>query len=263
MKKSRKRLLISSVAMLLVAMLALGTATFAWFTQNTRSYADEINVKTSKVSTLVLSKHDKTNWVTHLQYGITTAKVMYPASSPNGTNWFYGSTTAENRATGAIDLSTLRTVDTAAVSGYTTFNRDYVFAEELNIKNDGAATVKNISITISGLQGDYACVALVPVGDSSDDTVKTIDGSFKQSIHQASSEQYFAINSDGTAVETGDTNKITTSASTTVNVPNLAPNEKAYYKLFVWFEGQDSDCIDANSGQEMPNLYFDVAGTPE
>ena len=30
--KSRRRLLISSIAMLLVAMLALGTATFAWFT---------------------------------------------------------------------------------------------------------------------------------------------------------------------------------------------------------------------------------------
>ena len=42
MKKSRKRLLISSIAMLLVAMLALGTATFAWFTQNTTATASGI-----------------------------------------------------------------------------------------------------------------------------------------------------------------------------------------------------------------------------
>ena len=50
--KSRKRLLISSVAMLLVAMLALGTATFAWFTQNTSATADGITVRTSKTSSL-------------------------------------------------------------------------------------------------------------------------------------------------------------------------------------------------------------------
>ena len=85
---SRKRLLISSVAMLLVAMLALGTATFAWFTQDTRSYADQINAKTSKVSSLVLSKQDRTNWQSHIQYGVD-GRVMYPASSSNGSQWFY------------------------------------------------------------------------------------------------------------------------------------------------------------------------------
>ena len=56
---SRKRLLISSVAMLLVAMLALGTATFAWFTQSTTATANGINVKTIKSSELVISKLDK------------------------------------------------------------------------------------------------------------------------------------------------------------------------------------------------------------
>ena len=53
--KSRKRLLISSVAMLLVAMLALGTATFAWFTTSTNPYADNFSAKTTKQSTLLLS----------------------------------------------------------------------------------------------------------------------------------------------------------------------------------------------------------------
>ena len=39
---TKKRALISSVAMLLVAIIALGTATFAWFTQNTQASADEL-----------------------------------------------------------------------------------------------------------------------------------------------------------------------------------------------------------------------------
>ena len=52
---SRKRLLVSSVAMLLVAMLALGTATYAWFTQNTQATADNLSVKTVKASELKLA----------------------------------------------------------------------------------------------------------------------------------------------------------------------------------------------------------------
>ena len=77
---SRKRLLISSVAMLLVAMLALGTATFAWFTSNTTSKADDFHATTTKVSTLVISKNDK-KWKTHVEYGVGTSntemKEMY------------------------------------------------------------------------------------------------------------------------------------------------------------------------------------------
>ena len=53
---TRKRALISSVAMLLVAMIALATATFAWFTKSTTATADQIKVQTIKASELVISK---------------------------------------------------------------------------------------------------------------------------------------------------------------------------------------------------------------
>ena len=65
---SRKRLLISSVAMLLVAMLALGTATFAWFTQNTSATANEFSAKTVKASELKLSS-ESIDWTDTLNYG--------------------------------------------------------------------------------------------------------------------------------------------------------------------------------------------------
>lgn len=106
---SRKRLLISSVAMLLVAMLALGTATFAWFTSNTTSKADDFHATTTKVSTLVISKNDK-KWKTHVEYGVGTSntemKEMYPASSENGTNWWNG---VAKDGTGELDTETALT----------------------------------------------------------------------------------------------------------------------------------------------------------
>lgn len=56
--------------MLLVAMLALGTATFAWFTTSTSTKADGINVTTVKSSDLKISRYNHT-WVDGFSYGHT------------------------------------------------------------------------------------------------------------------------------------------------------------------------------------------------
>jgi len=59
---SRKRLLISSVAMLLVAMLALGTATFAWFTSNPNANAEGLRLKTTASAGLVVRTDSDAVW---------------------------------------------------------------------------------------------------------------------------------------------------------------------------------------------------------
>lgn len=247
---SRKRLLISSVAMLLVAMLALGTATFAWFTQDTRSYADKINVRTSKVSSLVLSKSDRTNWQSHIEYDVD--RIMFPASSSNGSEWFYAN--ASDALSGAVDNASIKD---AQAPGTTT--ADYVFINELNIKNAGAVKVTNVKIkfNLQGENSDYARVALVPIGV--DGSATTTDGTFGTgTVYGKKATPYQPISS--LAGDLGAS--ITPSTTYEVSVPDLDLDKAAYYALYVWFEGQDVDCKDANSGQKIPNLVFDVEGTP-
>lgn len=247
---SRKRLLISSVAMLLVAMLALGTATFAWFTQDTRSYADKINVRTSKVSSLVLSKSDRTNWQSHIEYDVD--RIMFPASSSNGSEWFYAN--ASDALSGAVDNASIKD---AQAPGTTT--ADYVFINELNIKNAGAVKVMDVKIkfNLQGENSDYARVALVPIGV--DGSATTTDGTFGTgTVYGKKATPYQPISS--LAGDLGAS--ITPSTTYEVSVPDLDVDKAAYYALYVWFEGQDVDCKDANSGQKIPNLVFDVEGTP-
>lgn len=247
---SRKKLLISSVAMLLVAMLALGTATFAWFTQDTRSYADQIKVQTSKVSSLVLSKSDRTNWQSHIQYNKTG--IMMPASSSNGTDWFYAS--ASDAASGAIDKTSIKDAKGAGVN-----TGDYVFIDELNIKNAGAVDVENVKIkfSLSGENSDYARVALVPIAVKGS-ACETAGVFGSDTIYAKDNKPYSPIKN--LAGDTGS--NITPSTTYEVSVPNLAKDQAVYYSLYVWFEGQDEDCKDANSGQKIPDLVFDVDGTP-
>lgn len=56
---TRKRALISSVAMLLVAMIALGTATFAWFTSNPNATATGLQLKATAAKGLVIQTESR------------------------------------------------------------------------------------------------------------------------------------------------------------------------------------------------------------
>lgn len=256
---SRKRLLISSVAMLLVAMLALGTATFAWFTTSTNPYADNFSARTTKQSTLLLSNSSRTGWTSHLDYKVGN-KTMYPASG-NGTSWVKG--TASNSLTGVIDQNTLQAVAPSPAQGV--IPSDYLFAQELNLKNNGTADIKDVSIDFYLNTSDnkdaaeYARVALVPI----DGTKVTADDyvALGNNVYSTTTKTYNPIiktdGTEGTQIST----KTTFHVDVTTGDEVMKPNEVIYYKLYVWFEGQDENCVDALSGQKIPGLKFDVSST--
>lgn len=256
---SRKRLLISSVAMLLVAMLALGTATFAWFTTSTNPYADNFSAKTTKQSTLLLSDSSRTGWTSHLDYNAGN-QTMYPASG-NGTSWVKG--TASNSLTGVIDQNTLQAVAPSPAQGV--IPSDYLFAQELNLKNNGTADIKDVSIDFYLNTSDnkdaaeYARVALVPI----DGTKVTADDyvALGNNVYSTTTKTYNPIiktdGTEGTQIST----KTTFHVDVTTGDEVMEPDEVRYYKLYVWFEGQDENCVDALSGQKIPGLKFDVSST--
>lgn len=259
---AKKRMLISSVAMLLIAMIALGTATFAWFTSSTTPYADRFSATTTKQSTLLLSAKDRTTWQTHLEYCVSN-RTMFPASG-NGTNWVKGN--SNEPLTGAIDSTSLKAVlptPDAEIKGKIA---DYVYVNELNIKNNGTADVTNIKISFT-LKHDtnntktaasYARVALVPIDGNTvggDDLTAITTGN----VYALNNTPYKPIiNTDG-----DEGASITPSTTFLVDVTAvnevLKPDAIKYYKLFVWFEGQDENCVDAMSGQAIPDLRFDIS----
>lgn len=248
---SRKRLLISSVAMLLVAMLALGTATFAWFTSSTTATASNINVKTIKSSELQISKSDRV-WGTTVDYA-TSNKVLLPASTVDGKAWFTANAETRNSYKKAdnVDFSP------AAV---TAENNTYYFTEELNVRNNGSADVNNAKIEITfPASAEYARVAVQEVTSEG-----TVVGDFKTSVYDNAGAAYEAVKNATT------TEEITPSTDYTVTIGDLkgkdslgggaTTGEAKYYKVFVWFEGQDVDCNDTTAGQAVPNVTFTVTG---
>lgn len=268
---SKRRVLISSVAMLLVAMLALGTATFAWFTQNTEAIADGVYAKAVKASSLVISKADK-KWATAITYsqgatGEGNEQVMFPASSGNGSKWYTANAeeyTKEQIEAGTVTEGTAKSGTISEVSTAAA-NAKYVYKEMLNVKNDGEGKIEDITISWNFADIDasaYARIALVPCDVTGKDltTAAFTDQAigFTNCVYDTQAENYNGL----TGTATTNIQNITAKSATSIDVLDLEGGQAVYYNLYIWFEGQDKDCIDGNVGQTLNNLKFTVAGTP-
>lgn len=253
---SRRRVLISSMAMLLVALVALGTATYAWFTSSTAISASGINVRTSKSSKLQISTADG-DWssadITYTGF----KSVMVPASSGDGASWYTtnaAKSTEYGSGTNAI----------TAASG-----TNYVYKEQLNIHNAGEADINNVKITFS-LSHNYARIALVPVS-AKGSTVTNSAEDFRANVYADSAFTYTPV--VGGKIGGDDAEKpitITTKAAGEITVPlgddgvlkggANDSGESVYYNLYVWFEGQDEQCFDTNAGTGTGNISFSITG---
>lgn len=253
-KNSRKRLLISSVAMLLVAMIALGTATFAWFTTSTSATASKLSVRTVKASELQLSS-TTIEWTDTLEYNKLN-ETLKPASSANGTDWFIAEATDKNGTAGTV---------TKIATTSTNFNK-YVFADQLNVRNNGEAPVNNVTIKFTlgeteAANGKYLRLALVEADKRGSDA--NLVGTFADNVYAAAADSAPAFTSTAKA-----TTVVTAQAGADVefSVGNLAAKSDTegtsakFYNLYIWFEGQDTDCKDANAGNSMPEITFSVEG---
>lgn len=251
---SRRRVLISSIAMLMVALVALSTATYAWFTSSTVAKANGITVKTAKASKLQISKA-AIDWQTNIDYEFE--KVLLPVSTATGKAWYAGNAANANAST--ADPSTI-----AAVSDTT----NYVFMEQLNIKNNGEADVDNVKITITGLKNDYLRVAVVPAAESGVDATFATGASFVDSVYDNAGTAYDAVSGayDATSKTFPVTSITPENESYEISVGKLvgttatSGTNVVYYNVYVWFEGQDAQCIDDTAGATVSGLEFIVTG---
>ncbi len=82
--KAIKRQLIAALAMVLVAALALGSSTYAWFVTNTKVKASAANITATAASSLLISAAGANEWAT--TYEFTDSNTTFAPVSTIGTN---------------------------------------------------------------------------------------------------------------------------------------------------------------------------------
>lgn len=271
--KFRKRALLSSVAMLLVAMLALGTATFAWYTQNMTVSATGMELQTTTSSGLLITSDtklatvdgwswaDNTTWTAArvtAAYGNTTTMttaetVVQPvniAAVGSALAWYQA--TAGSESLSAADTSVDTTADTSGANFISeklyfkldngTTNSGDVLLTSVTIDQDAlTATIKSaVRVAVVSSAGN---VLYVGAPASSAETVVTGAGTYSDNT---TSVTYPAVSDDtaypNTAVVTGI---------------SKTPSNAKYVTVYVFLDGSDTNASTANGraaiGSELLN----------
>lgn len=241
----RRSTLVSSIAMLLIAVVALSGATYAWFSSNNSATAGELNLTATSASGLFIVEDTDMNNTTapttgyssKIEWSDNVEGMRAVSGKPNGSanSAFYATTT--DRADGQYNGDTVNNPITVAQAG-----SDYII-KKVWVKADSTET-QNLKITPTVTSGrGYERVAIAAAGQDA-----TIFG-----------------NTAETYAQFGQTGVVENATITTVEYATGASFSNTYdqarcFYIFVWFEGQDPQCTNVNSGSSFTvSLNFTLA----
>ena len=87
--KKNKRKLLSAIGMLTVSATMLVTSTFAWFTMNKRAKVENLSLKATVSSNLLISPDNSSDATYDKELKKNISALLAPSSTVNGTDYFY------------------------------------------------------------------------------------------------------------------------------------------------------------------------------
>ena len=273
MTKSRKKILLSSSAMLLVALVALGSATFAWFTMNKTVSADGMTVTAATSAGLQITGTNGTvasgqsadkAWVRDFHFAdlnaiLTPTSLGYTSSAIQTNSFLPGEVEREgpyvaaegtNTASAtswaqgdAIPKSAIEAVSGGADASAVTTNNQ-IAGYRVGVRSSRADTdISGVTMQVAfdstnatNSAGDFIRIVVV---DSSDAVVAYYAGGGAAAVTSVAS------NLPNSTAAQPTTNSLTYALTT--DVTNANPQ---YFNIYVWYEGQDAQCVDAHQAAE-------------
>ena len=270
--KALKKQLGAAIAMVLVAAIALGAATFAWFVNNNAVTATDVDVSTSSsVPNLYITNTGKTT------DGMTAAGTnptkLLPVST-NNANAFYetlhwatgtGDNAVADKYQNALVHETGKTVyadytfdlgvtngkmnvyfDSSDAATTLAANAQMGTAGRFAISFDNGTTWTLFKVKGTDTQKGYYTDQGATTGDY---WVKQVGGTLKADTAQYADFSTYAgsVDAQGQVQTAGKT------ALTTLDSANADNHGKVKVIVRVWYEGCDKDCVSENAGAGIQN----------
>ncbi|MBR6548518.1 MAG: hypothetical protein IKT68_03145 [Clostridia bacterium] len=283
-KNLKKKALLPVIAMVLVSVVALSSATYAWFTTGNDATISNLNVQVVAADGIQISV-DGTNWTSSLDTaalsdiaaiqaaGYTGVVNQLPAGQVNPVS------TAGNVVNGKMEMFTgtldgtgnLTTSADVEVAGT---NGNFI-AFDLFFKMDSTKTIKlgyTGSQVIAGTTDSDAetavRVAFIDLGNAAtaanarslNTAASTKIWEPNATVRSAAANAQFADANDGqkltyngvkeAGVNIGDSQKQQVETFTMTADTDILTLEKGYNKvrIYIWMEGEDLDCLNGTSG---------------
>lgn len=256
MTKSRKRMLLSSIAMLLVALVALGSATFAWYVSNTTVTASTTTWNATAADGLVIRHGISGEWKSTL-IDLHTATDLTPASITYGAmgSTLYGATGDGT----SFDDGTLKGALTAATvpqdsTGAPATSNEYFLVDTFYVASSTGSN-KTATFKVIGAQvdGTYLNVAIYVNGTL--DKVLTSDSaaSSTSKVGGTASEPATASGTQELTAMAGGTGVAMTNITAT---PKAEGKSGAKIDIVAFVDGYNPKCKNASANVTPVSLTY-------
>lgn len=254
--KAIKRQLLAAIAMVLVAAIALGSSTYAWFAANTHVDATGMSVKATTATTLSICETEDGTYGTTMQLATLAGNsAMEPCTALKAT--FANAATGDNIGL-TNNVSNITTVDFAKITAdnavlnpdseaattpiatylgdkatysgkfqSATSGTDYI-TDEMYLKYTGeAAATVNTKIVVTGTQKSI---------DPALHIALLIDGTWYN--YDGCTAANYKTDADGN----GAAGYVITATDI-----SLTQNQPKKVVIYAWYEGEDTDCKTVNA----------------
>ena len=264
--KAIKRQLLAAIAMVLVAAIALGSSTYAWFVASGTVKAEGMKVQAQAESGILIKEYGNSDAVFGTVATVTdAAKKLYPASTNDLSIWYH--TTSDMADKSKYDAAT--DSETYASSKYVVMNakdednkpvaddnvnantnlKDYRLVKQFIIRSASSTAMTNSALAISKVE--------VSSGSRSENFNKAIRVGVKVTTGAGTNSAFYVYAPNTASGFTlaagylGGTTGITekkSAANNNADIMTLAsdtiPANDAglIVSVFVWYEGEDPDC---------------------
>ncbi len=257
--KAIKKQLLAAVAMVLVAAVALGSSTYAWFVASGTVTAEGMKVQAKAEGGLAIRWAGETSelWATSASAKMETAQKLLPASTADLAKWTYAK--ALDISKSAADTETYKDVTNSIYngdSGEFIKENDYVVMQPFEVRSTSETKLAK-GLYVSGVTVDRKQekdldpalrVGVRMVSASGDVTVKyiyaPIDGHSTDYSWKDAADNNKATPVDLEPIGTGTNGKSQLATSSTP-IP-FEKGQAVRVQVFIWYEGEDQTLFSKN-----------------
>lgn len=256
--KAIKKQLLAAVAMVLVAAVALGSSTYAWFVASGTVTAEGMKVQARAEGGLAIRWAGETSelWATSASAKMETAQKLLPASTADLAKWTYAK--ALDASKSDADTKSYADVTKAVYGGESGAfkTNDYVVMQPFEVRSTSESKLAK-GLYVSGVTVDRAQnkdldpalrVGVRMVSASGDVTAKYIYAPIEgHSDSYSWKDASNGNNATDVALEPiGDgTNGKSQLASSTTPIP-FDKGQAVKVQVFIWYEGEDATLFSNN-----------------
>lgn len=271
--KAIKRQLLAAIAMVLVAAIALGSSTYAWFVASGSVKATGMKVQVQAESGILIREHkavDNTDvFSTVAEIQMNSAK-LYPTSTPDLKAWYHNNSNTATDAKGGIDVTdgskytAISTTDSNIFSQYA-LKKQFAIRSATQTPIDGKIAIESVSISEGGTttQDLYKSVRVgitVSTGAKTSSPEVYIyaplcdDASWKLTAAYKTTEA-----PNATAVNVTENKAVSRTGDVLNDTFELSNGQIPITEaglivdVYVWFEGEDPNCKTENITGRTPD----------